>query len=549
VVHFKLAQRCPISFKVRAKFALFIVYCFIVVHLLTILEFSSSFPYSSLSYASTMEVLETARVDAYSMNDIIVPASRRGHLLCVVWEGTCAERKASKANVRRPSAKSLNAISEESSAPTSIWHAGDWTGPVSLQPEQRLSGDSDTSKDHDVVAVSSEGVKVITVEMSGLEAILRSGSALYRKYLDRKAHQERALLDLSSSEQHSTTTKQLLDDAMRNLNVLELINCNSALRKLSAVQKRHLECLAEGPVSFQPGERLWRAGTPVDRAFVIVSGTASFVPKRRNAGSSAGNLVPLNSKDENGDDNLGDSMQLDAEKVMKELGVKPSEGAGDESSMSSNEIEEKAGHVNFDTHDYAKLSRGLQKRADYLQQEGSGSEDLSVGDEDTDDISEIESQLDYTFTDEADNPGDRSRRTSVIRRRSSRARFANKVLVRLYNRRAFTGGLVFSRGHFLGDVSKMVAGLIATTEVDDDESAPTYGFGDGDELAGSARYENVTDMIIHEQASGHHVMHSSTLTAGKDGCVLLVFPKMSLIPFLDEFPGLLLSLLGTQVVI
>jgi hypothetical protein len=32
--------------------------------------------------------------------------------------------------------------------------------------------------DHDVVAVLSEGVKVITVEFSGLEAILRSGSAL-----------------------------------------------------------------------------------------------------------------------------------------------------------------------------------------------------------------------------------------------------------------------------------------------------------------------------------------------------------------------------------
>jgi hypothetical protein len=497
-----------------------------------------------------MEVLETARVDAYSMNDIIVPASRRSHLLCVVWEGTCSERKASKANVRRTSGKSLNAISEseEPGPPTAIWHAGDWTGPVSLQPERRLSGDSDTSNDHDVVAVSSEGVKVITVEMSGLEAILRSGSTLYRKYLDRKAHQERALLDLSSSEQHSTTTKQLLDDAMRHLNVLELINCNSALRKLSAVQKRHLECLAEGPVSFQPGERLWRAGTPVDRAFVIVSGTASFVPKRRNAGSSTGNHAPLNGKDKSGDSTLGDSMQLDADKVMKELGVKPSEGAGDESSMSSMEIEEKAGHINFDTHDYATLSRGLQKRADYLQQEGSGESDISIGDEDMDDDTEIESQLDYTFTDEAD-PGDRSRRTSVIRRRSSRARFANKVLGRLYNRRAFTGGLVFSRGHFLGDVSKMVAGLVATTELDDDESSPTYGLGDRDELAGSARYENVTDLIIHEKESDHHVMHSSTLTAGKDGCVVLVFPKMSLIPFLDEFPGLLLSLLGTQVVI
>lgn len=142
-----------------------------------------------------MEVLETARVDAYSMDDIIVPASRRPHLLCVVWEGTCAERFASKSNTRRPSSRSMNVISEEDAGAisTAIWHAGDWTGPISLQPERVLSGDSVTSKDHDVVAVSSEGVKVITVEFSSLEAILRSGSALYRKYLDRKALQERAI--------------------------------------------------------------------------------------------------------------------------------------------------------------------------------------------------------------------------------------------------------------------------------------------------------------------------------------------------------------------
>jgi CRP-like cAMP-binding protein len=517
------------------------------VHLLTALDSFFLVPHSSLSYASTMEVLETARVDVYSMHDIIVPASRRGHLLCVVWEGTCAERKASKSDVRRSSKTSLNAIAEDSGSPTAIWHAGDWTGPVSLQPELRLSGDSDTSKDHDVVAVSSEGVKVITVECSGLEAILRSGSALYRKYLARKAHQKRAALDISTSKQRSSTTS--LDDAMLHLNVLELINCNSALRKLNAVQKRHLESLAEGPASFQPGERLWRAGTPVDRGFVIVSGTASFVPKRRNAGSAS-----LIGKDKNGEPAVEDSMKSDAAKAMKELGVKPSEGEDgedgedDESSSSSMSSEEKgekeAGNTNFDTDDYANLSRGLQKRADYLQQEGSASpSDLSAGDEDLD-VSEI----DFTFTDDAD-PGDRSRRNSVLRRRSSRARFANKVLGRLYNRRAFTGGLVFSRGHFLADVSKMVACLVTNTE-HDDVYAPNYGFGDKeDDGSASDRFEDITEMVLHEQASEHHVMHSSTLTAGKDGCVVLVFPKASLIPFLDEFPGLLLSLLGTQVVI
>jgi hypothetical protein len=68
--------------------------------------------------------------------------------------------------------------------------------------------------------------------------------------------------------------------------MVELLDFNSVLRKFSAVQKRHLECLAEGPVHYMPGERLWRAGAPVDKAFLLVSGSASFVPKRRNAGSS-----------------------------------------------------------------------------------------------------------------------------------------------------------------------------------------------------------------------------------------------------------------------
>jgi hypothetical protein len=56
-------------------------------------------------------------------------------------------------------------------------------------------------------------------------------------------------------------------------------------------------------------------------------------------------------------------------------------------------------------------------------------------------------------------------------------------------------------------------------------------------------------MVIHEADDDNHVIHSSTLTAGKDGCIVLVFPKSTLIPFLDDYPGLLLSLLGTQVVV
>jgi hypothetical protein len=534
----------------------------------------------SLSYASTMEVLETAKVDAYSTNDVIIPAARRSQVLCLVWEGTCTER--TPGSTKR-SHRDLNPIDEEHEEDAkAIWFAGDWTGPISLQPDRRLSGESESSLSHDVVAVSNEGVKVITVEFSSLHVILKSGSLLYRKYLERKAHQERVkIMDGSQSaraSQNTTSaaTDQLFDDAMRDLNVLELLNCNSALRKLNAVQKRHLESLAEGPVSFQPGERLWRAGAPVDRAFLIVSGTASFVPKRRHAGSAA---AGHNIKEPDiGDPSLGDSMRLDAMKAIKELGVHSHHQAvgGDESSMSS--VEESHGeriiqHIHFDSlfnralsaestavpadvHDFEKLSRGLQKRAEYLQKEGSKDGSVCSGhsNDESDDVDsfdcETESQLDYTFTTDEADPGARSRRTSVIRRRSSRARFANKVLGRLYSRRAFTGGLVFSRGHFLGDVSKMVAGLLSADPGSDlnEDFGHAYGFGDKSE-GQSDNLVTISELVIHEQEGDHHIMHSSTLTAGKTGCVVLLFPKAALIPFLDDYPGLLLSLLGTQVVV
>jgi CRP-like cAMP-binding protein len=453
--------------------------------------------------------------------------------------------------------------------------------------------------------VSSVGVKVITVEFAGLHRILKSGSPLYRKYLDRKAVQDRVNKDLTTHTDHSNSTEKMLEDALKDLNILELLNCNSALRKLTAVQKRHLESLAEGPIVFQPGERLWRAGTPVDKAFIIVSGTASFAPKRRNAGSavvaSSGNKVRDCDKDNKlGDPQIGEAMQADAIKAMKELGVVPSHehgrGGDDEWSVSSAEDGEarhrRPSQIQFPvsggggaigggggaigggggmlgcavtdrrgsgySQEYDRLSRGLQKRADYLQKEGSvTSENMSIEDpEDLDSCeTETESMLDFTFTDDAD-PVSRSRRASVIRRRSSRARFANKVLGRLYSRRAFTGGLVFSRGHFLGDVSKMVAGLLSSegqTEVHGDDGAPSYGFGDHREglpPASDRLFDSVvSDMVIHEQEEDHYIMHNSTLTAGKDGCVVLVFPKSSLIPFMDEYPGLLLSLLGTQVVV
>jgi hypothetical protein len=208
-----------------------------------------------------------------------------------------------------------------------------------------------------------------------------------------------------------------------------------------------------------------------------------------------------------------------------------------------------------EAHDFAKLSRNLEKRANLIRAGSdvsmTGSHDASAESEDSDH---------HTHTEDVDDSPD-DRRSSFARRRSSRARFENKVLGRLYSRRAFTGGLVFSRGHFLGDVSKMVAGLLSSRNLEDDHpsskddsSFPKYGFGDTHEGAGSnggsGIMENLTDMVIREVTEDEsNIVHTSTLTAGKEGCVALVFPKANLIPFLDEYPGLLLSLLGTQVVV
>jgi hypothetical protein len=501
-----------------------------------------------------MELLETARVNAYRKREIIVPANRRNNILCVVWEGTCSEAPA------QTHKRSVLPTVNESSSPKnrlSVWHAGDWTGPLSLQPDLLLSGESSTSATHDIVAVSSEGVKVITVEFSSLHSILKSGSSLYSKYLERN-NLLRAKLDCSFNDQSSAGDKANLD-VVDEASVHELLSSNSALRKLNAVQKRHLESLAEGPIRFQPGDRLWRAGGPVDRAFIIVSGSASFVPKRRNAGSAS---VSVDDDKVAVDSNIGQKMQVDAKKVAKELGRLPPTLFENEPTntlepeqiklpaMSLEKIFNKSGLSSDSQNPVEKLRQGLERRANHVNtNDGTGhSVDLSFGESQDHDSMDTDNDSNLEYIDDIDGSvGGRATRSSVFRRRSSRARKANKVLGRLYNRRAFTGGLVFSRGHFLGDVSKMVDGLLASDlegEKQDDD-APTYGFGvqvDG------ADDTILAELTIHEEG-GEQVSHSSTLTAGNDGCVVLVFPKASLIPFLDQYPGVLLSLLGTQVVV
>ena len=91
----------------------------------------------------------------------------------------------------------------------------------------------------------------------------------------------------------------------------------------------------------------------------------------------------------------------------------------------------------------------------------------------------------------------------------------------------------------MGDIEKMVEGLLSSA----DEGGRSAGvFGElNDELS--------LDTMTLDFNLSHHTVHSSTLAAGKDGCVVMVLQKASLLPFLDAHPGLLLSLLGTQVVV
>lgn len=199
-----------------------------------------------------------------------------------------------------------------------------------------------------------------------------------------------------------------------------------------------------------------------------------------------------------------------------------------------------------DADDFDRLSKTLIRRAESLGRDDT----VSVCDSHDEFSQSSDGQLSTELSD------DRDRRSSLTRRRSSRARFVNKALVRLYDRRTFTGGLVFSKGHFLGDVSKMVAGLLSNTgdssvagdsSGQGEESLPLFGFGEKKDK--NDCNEILSNMVIHEKDVEGRILHTSTLTADQGGCIVLVFPRESLTEFLDAHPGLLLSLLGTQVIV
>lgn len=132
----------------------------------------------SLSYVNTMEVLEIAHVELFCAGEVVVPAHKRSELLCVVWEGTLVERDREKrpglsvdassdddsmlnSDVEGASTEPLKHGAVLSKGALTVWHAGDWTGPVALQPDFDRSADRNSmERPRDIVAVSQEGVKV-----------------------------------------------------------------------------------------------------------------------------------------------------------------------------------------------------------------------------------------------------------------------------------------------------------------------------------------------------------------------------------------------------
>jgi len=238
----------------------------------------------------------------------------------------------------------------------------------------------------------------------------------------------------------------------RGQHVLDNFKYNSLFNSLTALQMRSLEPIAEGPRVFLGGSFLWKIGDKCENGYLIVNGTVSFASLGFQRHSSKNSSI--------------------SHRHSKQGSV--------------------VGHI--------ELSNGSLIEYDKVIQEVSGNSEYA----------RLESLLTARVHDELDDRSSVGRGTRTIE-----DRFINRMLGRLYAARRYTASLVFSRGAFLCDTSRMVSGELV--EQHDTESTGAY--------------------------------HSSNLVVGREGCVAFVFPKAALAPFLDAHPGLLLSLQGTQVVV
>ena len=415
-----------------------------------ILNLLSAVPFlTSLSYSHTMEVLEIANVQMFCLGETVIEGGQRPDLLCVFWEGACKEVVPNNGNG-----------TENDMERPCVWHAGDWTGPVSLQPDTNrcsrvIPGES---LPRDIVAISEEGVKVIILSIKDLYRILKIGSKLFRKYMSLEGKRQGKVED--------SFLQNPLDES--NDTLMDAIQYNSVLGSLYPMQMRHLESLAEGPRYFSPNSLMWKVGDPVDFAFVILEGTATLGKKAERSRSSQ-RMTRRGSTGAISDDVL---------MSIEEQGRRERESQF--SPMVSVEAD--------------KLLQNVQPNSEYAR---------------------LETVLQIRMEELDSSP--------------HRDKFANKVLARLYSRRAYTKDLIFSRGNFLCDTSRMVSGDLAN-------------------ISKSTMWASRNSMGSGGTPSDHH-FHTSNMIAGHEGCVAFVFPRSSLVPFFDSNPGVLLSLLGTQVVI
>jgi len=299
--------------------------------------------------------------------------------------------------------------------------------------------------------------------MKDLNKILKRGSKLFRKYqaLREKQLLEQKLLQATLRENMDKRDAEEIERvrSLRGDNLLEVLKFNSALGKLTAFQKRHLESIAEGPRYFEEGSCFWQMGDSVEFAFLIVTGTAVFGHHTSDAEHSVA------------------SRRNSFEGVVSRRG-------SSEFSIDGRRVEEDKLLAVPPNSEYARLETSLQNRVDKMD------------------------------NDVFDHPRDILPKEELAQ--NARDRFANKVLARLYSRRAHTSGLIFSRGHFLSDISRMVSGDLA---------------------------------YVSEEKKDRGHCHSSNMIAGRNGCVAMVFQRSSLVPFLEANPGVLLMLLGTHAVV
>jgi hypothetical protein len=291
-------------------------------------------------------------------------------------------------------------------------------------------------------------------------------------------------MSLEEHQQRNAKIGQIQNDFDPNLrqfensgdNIMGVLQCNSVLGSLHPMQKRHLESLADGPRYFAHESLLWTVGDPVDYAFVVVAGSATFRKKTerasRNRSGRRGSTGAISSLLMSIDEQQRDRQQLspivnvEADKLLLKV------------------------HPNSE---YARLESVLQIR-----------------------MEEIECRMD-------------PRTSSISTASRHRDRFANKVLARLYARHAYTEHLEFSRGTFLCDTSRMVSGDLATIH--------------------TTAWDQMSNRASIGSSIGDHHCHTSNLVAGPQGCLVLVFPRSTLVPFLDNNPGVLLCLLGTKAVV